>query len=193
VVGVKSPHAKIRATTLEKDFLSSPPLAVLARSAQGHDRPRHRTAPRHHELETEARRWTDMVTWGMRSQHRTKVFALAVRIRASGVRTGARTDRAETGLLPRFLSSVLNRPSQEVWRELASGERIPGVFPPGQSTDLSQTPQETCHSARRPVRLRARLVWELAEEVRPEPNRRCRIVDWLTRIAGRAVPPRSGA
>ena len=33
-------------------------------------------------------------------------------------------------------------------------------------TCLPRKPQETCHSARRPVWRRARLVWELAEEVR---------------------------
>ncbi len=90
--------------------------------------------------------------------------------RASGVRTRASADRAETGLLPRFLSSVLNRPSQEVRRELASGERFSAVSAPGQSTGLPRKPQETCHSARRSVRRRARLVWELAERVGFEPT-----------------------
>src|SRR4051812_11803630 len=64
------------------------------------------------------------------------------------------------------LSGVLNRLSQEVRRELASGERFSAVSAPGQSTGLPRYPQETCHSARRPVWRRARLVWELAEEVR---------------------------
>jgi hypothetical protein len=87
-------------------------------------------------------------------------------IQARGVRTTINSDRAETGHLPRFWSSVLNRPSQEVRRELASGERIPAISALGQSTGLPCKPQETCHSARRPVGRRARLVWELAEEVR---------------------------
>jgi hypothetical protein len=76
--------------------------------------------------------------------------------RASGVRTTARVDRAETGLLPRFLSSVLKRPSQEVRRELASGERFSAVSASGQSTGLPRKPQETWDSARRSVRRR---VW----------------------------------
>jgi hypothetical protein len=90
--------------------------------------------------------------------------------RASGVRTGASTDRAETSLLPGFSNFVLKRPSQKVRREWASGKRIPAVSAPGQSTGLSRKPQETCHSARRSVRRRARLAWELAEQaVRREP------------------------
>ena len=56
--------------------------------------------------------------------------------RASGVRSTASADRAETGLLPRFLSSVLKRPSQEVRRDLASGERFPVVSALSQSTGL---------------------------------------------------------
>jgi hypothetical protein len=92
--------------------------------------------------------------------------------RASGVRTIANADRAETGLLPGFLSSVPNRPSQEVRRELAFGERFPAVSEPGQSTGLPRKPQDTCHSARRPVRRRVQLVWGLAEGVRLDSNRR---------------------
>ena len=90
--------------------------------------------------------------------------------RASGVRTTANADRAETGLLPRFLSSVLKRPSQEVRRELASGEPFSAVSASGQSTGLPQKPQETCHAARRSVGRRARLACELAEEVFPDTN-----------------------
>jgi len=89
---------------------------------------------------------------------------------ASGVRTGATADRAETRLLPRFLSSVLKRPSQEVRRELTSGERFSGFSASGQPTGLLQKPQETCHSARCLVRRRVRLVCELAEEVPPDTN-----------------------
>ena len=106
-----------------------------------------------------------LALWAYRSVRSTKYG-----FRASGVRTGASADRAETGLLPRFLSSVLKRPSQEVRRELASGERFSAVSAPGQSTGLPRKPQETCHSARRSVRRRARLVWELAEGVRPDTN-----------------------
>lgn len=84
---------------------------------------------------------------------------------ASRVRTRASADRAKIVLLPRVLSSVLNRPSQQVRREPASGERFPGVSAPGQSTGLPRKPQETCHSARRWVRRRVRLVWELADGV----------------------------
>ena len=43
---------------------------------------------------------------------------------ASGVRTRASAGRAETRLLPRFLRSVLNRPSQQVQRGLAAVERF---------------------------------------------------------------------
>lgn len=99
--------------------------------------------------------------------------------RASGVRTRASVDRAELGLLPGFLSSVLNRPSQEVRRERASGDRFSPVSAPGQSTGLPGKPQEPCHSARRPGRRRTRLVWELAEEVHPDSNRLRRSVSSL--------------
>jgi hypothetical protein len=58
--------------------------------------------------------------------------------RASGVRTRASADPAETGFLPKFLSSVLNRPSQEVRRELASGKRFLPVAASGQSTGLPE-------------------------------------------------------
>ena len=90
--------------------------------------------------------------------------------RASGVRTTANGDRAETGPLPGFLSSVLKRPSQEVRREMGSGERFSAFSALGQSTGLPRKPQETCHSARRLIRRRARLVWELADEVGFEPT-----------------------
>ncbi len=90
--------------------------------------------------------------------------------RASGVRTGESAHRAETGLLPTFLRSVQKRPSQEVRRDLASGERFSGFPAPGQSTGLPRKPQETCRSARRSVRRRARLVWELADRVGFEPT-----------------------
>jgi hypothetical protein len=92
--------------------------------------------------------------------------------RASGVRTSANADRAETGRLPGLLSSVLNRPSQQVRRDLASGERFPAVAARGRSAGPPGKPQETCHSARRSVRRRARRVWELAEGVRLDSNRR---------------------
>jgi len=103
-------------------------------------------------------------------QRRTECSLSKYGFRASGVRTGASADRAETGLRPRFLSSVPKRPSQEVRRELASRERFSAVSATGQSTGLPRKPQETCHSARRPVRRRARLVWELADRVRPDSN-----------------------
>ena len=53
---------------------------------------------------------------------------------------------------------------------MASGERFSPVSASWQSTGQPRKPQETCHSARRSVRRRARLVWELAEEVRPDTN-----------------------
>ena len=106
--------------------------------------------------------------------------------RASGVRTGASADRAETGILPSFLRSVLKRPSQEVRRELASGERFPAVSASCQSTGPRRNPQETCHSARRLVRRRARLVWELAEGVHPDSNGR-RPVAWRRASAANSV------
>lgn len=86
--------------------------------------------------------------------------------RASGMRIRAGDDRAEIGLLPRFLNSVLNRPSQQVRRELASGERFSAVSASGQSIDPPGEPQKTCHLARRSVYRRAARLWELAEEVR---------------------------
>lgn len=43
---------------------------------------------------------------------------------------------AETGRLPKLLSSVLNRPSQEVRKEMASGERFLTVSVSDQSTGL---------------------------------------------------------
>ncbi len=90
--------------------------------------------------------------------------------RASGIRTGVSAERAETGLLPRFLSAVLKRPSQEVRREMAYGERFSAFSAPRQSTGRLRKPQETCHSARRWVRRRARLVLELADGVGFEPT-----------------------
>ncbi len=102
---------------------------------------------------------------------RTNVFALDVRIfRASGVRTGASAGRAGTGPLPWFLRSVLNRPSQEVGRELASGERFSAASASGRSTGPARKPEETCHSAGLSVWRRTRLVWELAERVGFEPT-----------------------
>ena len=53
---------------------------------------------------------------------------------------------------------------------MAFGERISAVSVPGQSTGLPRKPQETCHSARRSVWRRVRLVWELAERVGFEPT-----------------------
>jgi hypothetical protein len=43
-------------------------------------------------------------------------------------------------------ASVLNRPSQQVRRELALGERFSGFSRPGRSTGPPQKPQESCHS-----------------------------------------------
>jgi hypothetical protein len=45
--------------------------------------------------------------------------------RASGVRTTASADRTESGLLPWFLSSVLDRPGRKVRRQMASRESFP--------------------------------------------------------------------
>jgi hypothetical protein len=59
---------------------------------------------------------------------------------ASGVRTTPNADRAETGRLPRFLSSVLNRPSHQVRREWASGERFQPAPTSGQSTGPPRKP-----------------------------------------------------
>ena len=109
--------------------------------------------------------------------------------RASGVRTEATGEDAETSLLPRFLRSVLKRPSQEVRRELASGERFSAVAAAGQSTGLPRKPQETCHSARRLVRRRARLVWELADRVGFEPTIRSRVYALSRRAPSTARPP----
>ena len=108
----------------------------------------------------------------IRPAGRTKCSLSNFGFRASGVRTGTSADRAETGLLPRFLSSVPNRQSQEVRRERVSRERFSVFSASGQSTGLSLKPQETCHSVRRPVRRRARLAWELAVRVGLEPKMR---------------------
>ena len=59
---------------------------------------------------------------------------------------------------------------------MASGERFSGFSGSGLSTGLPRKPQQTCHSARRSVWRRARLVWELAEEVRPDANGLCEVV-----------------
>jgi hypothetical protein len=90
--------------------------------------------------------------------------------RASGVRTEASANCAESGLLPRLLSSVLKRPSRAARRELVSGERLSAVSASGQSTGRPPKRQETCHSARRQVRRRVRLVMELAERWKPAFN-----------------------
>ena len=113
--------------------------------------------------------------------------------RASGVRTGESAHRAETGLLPTFLRSVLKRPSQEVRRELASGERFSGFSGPGQSTGLPRKPQETCHSAGRWVGRRVRLVWELAERVGFEPTVPLRVLRFSRPTRSTTLPPLRGA
>ncbi len=46
---------------------------------------------------------------------------------ACDMRNGARTERPETGLSSRFFRTVLDRPRQQVRREEASRERIPGL------------------------------------------------------------------
>ena len=91
---------------------------------------------------------------------------------ASGMRTRASAGRAEIGLVPWFLRSVLDQLSQEIRRELASGERFSPVCASGQSTAFPQKPQETCHSARRSVGRREGRLRKLAEGVRPGSNRR---------------------
>lgn len=87
------------------------------------------------------------------------------------MRTIANADRAETGHLPGLLRSVLNRPSQEAGRELASGERFWPVSAPGQSMGLPRKPRDPCASRRECRKWRARRPRELAEGVRLGPNR----------------------
>jgi len=112
---------------------------------------------------------------------------------------GCEPEQGSTTLRPAFnlgfLSSVLKRSSHQVRRESASGERFLAISASGQSTGLPRKPQETCHSAPRLVRRRARLVWELAEEVRPDTNglsqrrARCARIFLNTDTMAATVPP----
>ena len=87
------------------------------------------------------------------------------------MQTTASIGRAQTGLMPWFLGSVLNRPSQQVRRECASEERFSAACGSGQSTGLPRKAREPCHSARRSVRRRAERSRKLAEGVRLGTNR----------------------
>ena len=66
----------------------------------------------------------------MRQARRTSGSRSKYGFQASWVRIRASAHGAETGLTLRFPSSVLNRPSQEVRRELASGEPLWAVVTP---------------------------------------------------------------
>ena len=49
--------------------------------------------------------------------------------------------------------------------------RRPSAGRSSRSTGPRGRPQDTCHSAQRPLRRRARLAWKLADEVHPDWNR----------------------
>jgi hypothetical protein len=68
------------------------------------------------------------------------------------------------------MKSVLNRPSQQVRRELALGERFLGFSGRSRSTGPPQKPQESCHPAGGSGGRRERITLKLAEEVRPVTN-----------------------
>ena len=68
------------------------------------------------------------------------------------------------------MKSVLNRPSQQVRRELALGERFLGFSGRSRSTGPSQKPQESCHPAGGSDGRRERITLNLADGVRPDAN-----------------------
>ena len=70
----------------------------------------------------------------------------------------------------RLKTSVLNRPSQQVRRELALGERFSGFSRPGRSTGPPQKPQESCQTAGGSGMGRERITLKLADGVGFEPT-----------------------
>lgn len=75
------------------------------------------------------------------------------------------------------MKSVLNRPSQQLRRELALRERFWGFSGRSQSTGPPQKPQESCHPAGGSDGRREWITLKLAEEVHPDANTR-RPVAW---------------
>ena len=69
------------------------------------------------------------------------------------------------------MNSVLNRPSQQVRRELALRERLWGFSVRSRSIGPSQKPQEPCHPAGGSDGRRERITLKLAEGVHPDANR----------------------
>jgi hypothetical protein len=70
-----------------------------------------------------------------------------------------------TRLFQQLRTVVLNRPSQQVWRELALGERFLGFSRLGRSTGPPQKPQESCHPAGGSGERREWITLKLAERV----------------------------
>ena len=74
-------------------------------------------------------------------------------------------------------TSVLNRPSQQVRRELALGERFSGFSQLGRSTGPPQKPQESCHSEGGSGGRRERITLKLADGVDGD-SKLCRPIAW---------------
>ena len=66
---------------------------------------------------------------------------------ASAIRTALHFRHSKFYQFQWLMKSVLNRPSQQLWRELALRERIWGYSGRSRSTGPSQKPQESCHPA----------------------------------------------
>jgi hypothetical protein len=68
------------------------------------------------------------------------------------------------------MKSVLNRPSQQLRRELALRERFWGFSGQSRSTGPPQKPQESCHRAGGTDGRREMITLKLAEEARSDAN-----------------------
>jgi hypothetical protein len=76
----------------------------------------------------------------------------------------------EISLFQRLKTSVLNRPSQQLRRELALRERFWGFSGRSRSTGPPQKPQESCHPAGGSGGRRERITLKLADGVGFEPT-----------------------
>jgi hypothetical protein len=90
--------------------------------------------------------------------------------RASTIRTTPHLRHTIIQLSQQLKTSVLNRPSQQVRRELAVGERFSRFSRLGRSIGASQKPQESCQRAGGSGGRRERITLKLAEEVRRDTN-----------------------
>lgn len=108
--------------------------------------------------------------WCVRSREhrqrgsRTAVSQIQYGSQASSLLTTPHFRHTIIQLSQRFTTSVLNRPSQQVRRELALGERFPGFSRPGRSIGPRQKPQESCQRAGGSGMGRERITLKLADQ-----------------------------